>query len=178
MAIGDRIKYLRKSLNLTQQQFANTLDVDQGHIAGIERGSKNPSRLLQKVICLVFYVNDIWLKEGKGEIFISLEKVLKSLMARFGEQAIIEVFREKIIKETEHKTAPTDTIGVTSHTRPASDKDPELKRMIDTIHTIFFADDQRLKTWAAVQFDRAFPADVVEEAQKKQKQTYGQASAG
>lgn len=49
--------------------------------------------------------------------------------------------------------------------------DPELKRIIKTLLTLWTAGDERLKGWASVQFDRAFPADVVQKAQKRQRGT-------
>ncbi|WP_027365937.1 helix-turn-helix domain-containing protein [Desulfotruncus alcoholivorax] len=172
MGIGERIKFLRNSLKLTQQEFANALDIDQGHIAGIEKGSKNPSKPLQKVICFTFYVNDIWLKTGKGEMFISPEEPLKNLMARYGEQAIIEAVNN--IQKSKESSA--EIIDVTELTRRAYDKDPQLKRMIDTLYILFSAGDEELKAWTSYQFKRAFPPDVVEDAQKKQQEKSRQAT--
>lgn len=174
MGIGERIKLLRNSLKLTQQEFANALDTDQGHIAGIEKGSKNPSKHLQKVICHTFYVNDIWLKTGQGDMFISPEDSLKKIMAYYGEQAIIDALRRIQIP----LEASTEIIDVTGYTRRAYDNEPELKRMVDALHTIFSAGDEKLKNWASVQFDIAIPKHIVEELQKKQQETSRQASAG
>ncbi|TEB10648.1 helix-turn-helix transcriptional regulator [Pelotomaculum propionicicum] len=171
MTIGERIKYLRKSLNLTQQQFANALDVDQGHIAGIEKGTKNPSKPLQKAICLTFHVRDIWLKTGEGEMFISPEDALKSLTARFGEQAVLDAVTN-IMKERGLVMAA----GRPAH--QAGTGDPDLDRLLNTIYDLWTTGDSDLKGWLKVQLRRAIPDDVIEDAQKKQKATQGQASAG
>lgn len=107
-------------------------------------------------------------------MLISPKDALKNLMASFGEQAIIEVFKNiQLTKETEDKI-----VSAESFTRRLYDRKPELKRMVDILYTIFTADDQRLEAWASIQFDRAFPADVVEDAQKKQQETDRQSSAG
>jgi len=105
-------------------------------------------------------------------MFISPEEVIKGIINRFGEKAILDAFHKMF------ETATSDVINVKDYTRRAYDKEPELKRMVDVLYTIFSAGDERLKTWASVQFDRAFPADVVEDAQKKATEIHGQASAG
>jgi len=171
MTIGERIKTLRKYLNLTQQQFASALDIDQGHIAGIEKGTKNPSKPLQKVICLTFHVRDIWLKTGEGEMFNSPEEVLKNQMARFGERsfldAVTNIMKERGLVMTASRPAHQADTG-----------DPDFDRMINTLYDLWATGDNHLKGWSIIQFNRAFPADVVEEAQKKQKENQRQASAG
>lgn len=106
-------------------------------------------------------------------MLISTKDALKNLTARFGEQAVIEAFRNmKLLKEEDK------IVSAESFTRRLYDRKPDLKRMVDVLYTIFTADDQRLETWASVQFDRAFPADMVEEAQKKQQEIDKQSSAG
>lgn len=169
--IGKRIKILRTSLKLTQEQFARPLGVDRGHIAGIETGSRNPSEPLIKLIHFVYCTNETWLKTGAGEMFIPPEVFLKNMMARFGERAIIEAFNN-IMKEcglavTTGRTAPRPDTG-----------NPELDRMVNTLYNLWATGDEKIKHWAEVQFDRAFPADVVEEAQKKQKNAPNQVPAG
>lgn len=177
-SFGERIKYLRDMLSLKQEELAKLLGISQNHVSQIEAGTRTPSKQLIKCLCYCLYLSEMWLTEGKGEIFLSPEDALKNIMARFGEQAIIEVLSKKISNETGEKIASTDIIDVANFTRRLSDKEPDLRRMIDVLYTIFSANDERLKAWASVQFDRSFPPDVVEEAQKKQKETYGQASAG
>lgn len=155
MTIGERVKFLRSHLKLTQQEFANALDVDQGHIAGIEKGSKNPSKPLQKVICFTFYVNDIWLKTGEGEIFISPEETIKNQIARFGKRAIIDAYKSVV--------ADDDSAGSCSHRDCTTNiKNPELHRMVKTLHDIWATGDERLKSWAAIQFDITFPRSIIE----------------
>jgi transcriptional regulator with XRE-family HTH domain len=161
MTIGERIKVLRKTLNLTQEQFANSLGVDQGHIAGIEKGSRNPSKPLFKLICMLHYVNDIWLTMGEGEMFIDPEEIIEKAITRFGEQPITEILKNTL------RLASVDKIDDIPYNYCVYDKDPELKRMINTLFILFATGDERLKNWASIQFDRAFPHDMVEEAQKK-----------
>ena len=64
----DRIKHLRKSLQLSQAAFAQRLGVVQQTVAAWEKGNSVPAwaRLL---ICSVFHVRREWLEEGAGEVF-------------------------------------------------------------------------------------------------------------
>lgn len=68
--MNSRIKELRKNLNLTQQEFANRLGVNRNNIAGYETGTRNPSDGVISLICREFNVNENWLRNGNGEIFI------------------------------------------------------------------------------------------------------------
>lgn len=47
--LGQRIKELRKELNMTQEDLAFKVDVDRSYMGFIERGEKNPtlSRLVE-----------------------------------------------------------------------------------------------------------------------------------
>lgn len=67
----NRIKKIRKELDLTQQAFADKLGVKRNNIAGYETGSRCPSDAVISLICREFNVNETWLREGTGEIFIN-----------------------------------------------------------------------------------------------------------
>ena len=41
--LGARIRQLRLERHLSQERFANMVEMDRGYICGIERGKKNPS---------------------------------------------------------------------------------------------------------------------------------------
>lgn len=66
----DRFKELREALSLTQQKFADRLDISRNFVAQIEMGNKIPSERTIKDICREFKVNYEWLTEGTGEMFI------------------------------------------------------------------------------------------------------------
>lgn len=65
----DRIKELRKILAITQQEFADRIDISRNFVAQIEMGNKIPSERTVKDICREFKVNFDWLKDGTGEMF-------------------------------------------------------------------------------------------------------------
>lgn len=69
----DRIKKIRKELNLTQQGFADRLGMSRDNIGGYETGRRNPSDAVISLICKTDLkgklVNEEWLRTGNGEMF-------------------------------------------------------------------------------------------------------------
>lgn len=65
----DRFKELRETLSLTQQKFADRLDISRNFVAQIEMGNKIPSERTIKDICREFKVNYDWLVNGIGDMF-------------------------------------------------------------------------------------------------------------
>lgn len=78
--MNERVKEIRKALQLTQQEFAARLKVRQQTISMIEAGNNYPSEQLIGGICREFRVNEEWLRTGAGEMFIpSPETVVDKL---------------------------------------------------------------------------------------------------
>ena len=70
--MNERLKKLRKTLDLTQQEFADRLKVPRNTIGGYEVGKSNPSDAAVNNICREFNVNENWLRTGEGDMFIEL----------------------------------------------------------------------------------------------------------
>lgn len=76
----DRIKKLRKELDLTQQAFADKIGMKQNTIAQYEMGRTTPSDAIVFSICREFNVNEDWLRTGNGEMFEQMteqQKIMK-----------------------------------------------------------------------------------------------------
>ena len=67
--MNSRIKKIRKSLDLTQQEFADRLGIKRNTVATYEVGKSNPSDAAISLICREFNVNEEWLRTGVGEMF-------------------------------------------------------------------------------------------------------------
>ena len=65
----ERLKKLRKALDLTQQKFADKIGMKQNTIAQYEMGRTNPSDAIIFSICREFNVNEEWLRTGQGDMF-------------------------------------------------------------------------------------------------------------
>lgn len=70
----ERIRKLRKHLDLTQQDFADRLSVKRGAIANYEIGRNEPTDAVISLICREFNVREEWLRDGTGEMFIEMDK--------------------------------------------------------------------------------------------------------
>ena len=66
---NERIKKLRKTLDLTQQEFAERLGIRQNTVAKYETCRGTPTRSVVSLICREFHVNEEWLRTGDGEMF-------------------------------------------------------------------------------------------------------------
>lgn len=67
--MNERLKQLRKALNLTQQEFADRIGIARGNIGAYEVGKNAPSDAVVSLICREFNVNEEWFRSGEGEIF-------------------------------------------------------------------------------------------------------------
>lgn len=70
MTQGERIKVLRKSLDLTMEKFGNRLGVKKNSVSQWENGINSLTDQMCKSICREFNVNEEWLRTGDGEMFI------------------------------------------------------------------------------------------------------------
>lgn len=69
-----QIKKLRKSENLSQTAFAESLGLSRIYIATIEAGKNTPSDRTIRDICDLYKVNKSWLLEGTGEMHREMTK--------------------------------------------------------------------------------------------------------
>lgn len=72
--MNERLKILRKTLGMTQQQFADRLRVPRNTIGGYEVGKSNPSDAAVNNICREFGVSETWLRTGEGEMLAAKTK--------------------------------------------------------------------------------------------------------
>lgn len=68
----NRIKEIRTSYNLTQQTFADRLQITRSNIAGYETGKRIPSDAVVSLICREFNIDENWLRTGEGDMKIEI----------------------------------------------------------------------------------------------------------
>ena len=71
MTLSERIKKLRKALDLTQAEFGEKIGSTQNAIGNYETGHRNPSSSVINNICKTFDVSEKWLRTGDGEMFLA-----------------------------------------------------------------------------------------------------------
>lgn len=69
--IGKRVSVLRKTLKLTQTEFAKALSIGQQALSMIENGQRDLSEKNIKLICFSYKVSYDWLVNGIGDMFQS-----------------------------------------------------------------------------------------------------------
>jgi len=72
--VNKRIKLIRTTLGMTQQEFADKIKVKRNTVATYEMGRSIPSDSAIALICKVFDVNEDWLRTGYGEMFKEVSK--------------------------------------------------------------------------------------------------------
>ena len=70
----ERMKKLRKTLDLTQQEFADRIGIKRNSYANYETGRNTPIDAIIVSICREFNVNEEWLRTGTGEMFQPITK--------------------------------------------------------------------------------------------------------
>lgn len=77
MTVGERVKYIRKDLKMSQEKFGNTLGVTRDVINNIERDrNKGNSETILRLICKTHRVNYFWLTEETGEPYIGIPGII------------------------------------------------------------------------------------------------------
>ena len=98
----DRLKKLRKELDLTQQAFADKIGMKQNTIVQYEMGRTTSSDAIIFFICRGFGVNEKWLRSGEGEMFEELtdqQKILKytALLLKDKDSAVADAIQTLIV---------------------------------------------------------------------------------
>ncbi|MBD5098175.1 MAG: helix-turn-helix transcriptional regulator [Clostridiales bacterium] len=65
MTLGERIKKVRKALDLTQREFGERIAMRQNSVAQVEMGRGTSDQTIF-AICREFNVNENWLRTGEG----------------------------------------------------------------------------------------------------------------
>lgn len=93
--MNERIKKLRKHLDLTQQEFADRIGVKRNTIANYEIGRNVPIDSVLSLIVREFHVSEAWLRSGEGEMFApdatsALDALAQEQNLTHGEYILIE----------------------------------------------------------------------------------------
>ena len=79
--MNERVKLLRKTLDLTMEKFGDRLGVKKNSISQIESGKNALTEQMIKSICREFDVDEEWLRNGTGSMFI--ERTRDEEIAKF-----------------------------------------------------------------------------------------------
>lgn len=95
----DRIRKLRKTLDMTQAKFGERIGVKGNTVAQYEIGRNEPIPSVINLICNEFGVNEEWLRTGNGEMFVpEPSDALDALAREYNLSTSTYVMLEKFIK--------------------------------------------------------------------------------
>lgn len=72
--MNERLKKLRKQMNMTQEEFSKRIGIKRNTLANYEIGRNEPIDAVIFSICREFNVNEAWLRTGDGEMFITMTR--------------------------------------------------------------------------------------------------------
>lgn len=71
MNIGERIKNLRKNMNVTAKDFADILQIPLRTVGSYERNEAQPSPKFFNALIDIYNININWLLTGDGNVFLN-----------------------------------------------------------------------------------------------------------
>lgn len=97
MTQGERVKEIRKELDLTLERFGEKLGVTKVAISNIEKGNRNLTDQMAKSICREYNVNYDFLMYGEGDMFDDLpQTIVDELCAQYElnnfDKALVEMY--------------------------------------------------------------------------------------
>lgn len=137
----ERIFQIRKSLNLTQEEMGKTLGVTRAAISRLESGVYKVTDTMMKLICSTYNVDENWLRDGNGKMFLEAKAISLDDYARQNKISEFEtdviklymsldpVFRNQFmdgLKELVKKSDTKKVISVVKSTPIAAHNDSEL----------------------------------------------------
>ena len=92
LSINERVKELRCYLKMNQRTFGAKIGIAQTYLSQIEKGDRDVTDKISKIICLTKWdgniVNEEWLRSGTGEMFTPQRK--SDEIARFLADVMME----------------------------------------------------------------------------------------
>lgn len=97
--MNERLKAARKALGLNQTAFGARIGVTNPAISKLEKGERNFTDQMVLAICREFSINEEWLRNGTGDMFVANDGALiTSLVSEYGLNGIDAMILETYIR--------------------------------------------------------------------------------
>jgi len=90
--LNQRLKQVRKALNMTQTEFAKHLGITQNAYSMIENNVRPLLEKYIKLVAMTFNVNEHWLYTGDGEMFLTTSN----------EKELLHIFQQLDTEKRQH----------------------------------------------------------------------------
>jgi len=139
--LNERIKKVRKVLDLTQQDFADRIGSKRNTVATYEMGRSTPSAAVITLICKIFNVSERWLRTGEGEMFapepeFNLDEYVKRRGMTALERDILKAYldldpnlRETLLQHFKDRLAASSAGDAVPVFSPTSEDEAEAREM-------------------------------------------------
>jgi transcriptional regulator with XRE-family HTH domain len=86
MTENARIRQARKTLKISQKEFAKSICISNSYLADVENGFRKSNDRIVRLVSMTYGVNEQWLKTGEGEMFYkSPDEKITRLVSIFNE---------------------------------------------------------------------------------------------
>lgn len=122
--MNERLKKLRKALNLNQVDFGSKLSLTGSAISRYESGVNAMSDSIILLICREFNVNEEWLRHGTGEMFVQKSNDLVSKLSEeyhlglYGQQ-LLETYMQ--LSDADKRAVERFVMQLTANVQKAED---------------------------------------------------------
>lgn len=86
MHISEKIKLVRVSNNMTQEEFAKEIGISRTHLTNIELGKVKPSQVFINYVSLKFGISKNWLLDDENEDLSNLNGTDSSIITMIAEK--------------------------------------------------------------------------------------------
>jgi transcriptional regulator with XRE-family HTH domain len=98
MTVNERLALARKTLKLTQREFAEKISVATGFVASMETGDRRVNPRIMKLVSAIFGLNMRWLESGEGEMFYhNTEREIEEIIGLY--KQLNPFFRQFILRQ-------------------------------------------------------------------------------
>lgn len=143
----ERLKQIRKNAKMTQQNFAEELGMMRSAYANYEIGRTIPSASFIKLVCYKFNVDENWLVNGTGEMYVETEdSILNQLKNTYNlsnlEYKILTAYLEL---DTSQRKAVEEFIHKITNPEPPASKDYNLVAARGNSELEIISDDEAVR---------------------------------
>ena len=86
MSVNSRFREARKTLNLSQKDFAKAMCLSNSYVSDIENDLRKANDRIIKLASMIYGISENWLKTGEGEMFYkSPDEKITRLVGIFNE---------------------------------------------------------------------------------------------
>lgn len=152
--VGQRIKLIRTSKQLSMKQFAESIDVTHPHISRVESGRAQPSALMLKAIESTYGVRREWLETGEGPMMAPVSELVRRELAKYGGdvqfQAESELTKAAVYSQLEQQVERMSKYDI-------FEADPRLNLIAKYLREVWLSGGEKQKFLVGVRMGRAFP---------------------